>query len=222
MDQNVFDFALARKYMVESQVRPNQVTDPRILAAIGRLPRERFVPPERAAVAYSDAAVPLGAGRVLLAPMELARLIQLARPAAGERALVVAAGTGYGAAVLADCGAAVTALEDDPRLLAIARAMLPAVTPAVAIVEGPLAAGWPAGAPWDIVVIEGAVEEIPVAIVGQLNLETGRIVTVLRPGPGLGQIVLGRPSGRGLAIGTFFDCAAPLLPSLRPAPAFTF
>lgn len=222
MDQNAFDFALARKYMVESQVRPNQVSDPRILEAMGRLPRERFVPPQSAAIAYADAAVPLGAGRVLIAPMELARLIQLARPVAGERSLVVAAGSGYGAAVLAECGTAATALEEDPRLLAIARGVLPATCPAVAIVEGPLAAGWPAGAPWDIVLLEGAVEEVPKAIAEQLNQETGRIVTVLRTGAGPGQAVLCRPSGRELAIGSFFDCAAPLLPSLRRAPAFSF
>ncbi len=222
MDQNAFDFALARMHMVESQVRPNLVSDPRILAAMSTLPRERFVPPERAAVAYSDAAVPLGAGRVLMAPMELARLVQLARPVKGERALVVAAGTGYGAAVLAECGAAVTALEEDRRLLAIARSVLPATSPSVAIVAGPLADGWPARAPWHIVLIEGAVKEIPPAIVGQLNQGGGRLVTVLAPRPGSGQAVLGCPSAGGLALSSAFDCATALLPSLIPAPLFSF
>lgn len=222
MDQNVSDFALARTYMVSNQVRPNMVSDPRILAAMGRLPRERFVPRERAAIAYSDAAVPLGAGRVLMAPMELARLVQLAQPVRGERALVVGAGTGYGAAVLAECGAAVTALEEDRRLLAIARSILPETSPSVAVVAGPLADGWPAGAPWHIILIEGAVQEIPPAIVGQLNQESGRLVTVLTPRPGAGQAVLGCPSAGGLALSSGFDCATPLLPSLIPAPVFNF
>lgn len=166
MNQIVFDFARARTNMVDSQVRPNLVSDPRILAAMNRLPRERFVPVECSAIAYSDAAVPLGAGRVLMAPMELARLIQLARPAKSERILVVGAGTGYGAALFAECGAAVTALEEDRRLLAIARSVLPETSPTVAIVAGPLADGWTAGAPWHIVLIEGAVQQIPDTLAG--------------------------------------------------------
>ena len=222
MDQNVSDFALARMHMVESQVRPNLVSDPRILAAMGTLPRERFVPAECAAIAYSDTAVPLGGGRVLMAPMELGRLVQLTRPARGERVLVVGAGTGYGAAVLAECGAAVTALEEDRRLLAIARSVLPSTSPSVSIVAGPLADGWISGAPWHVVLIEGAVREIPRGIAAQLSEESGRLVTVLAPRPGTGQAVLARPSAGGLALGSAFDCATPLLPSLIPAPAFSF
>ena len=105
-------FAEARNNMVDSQVRPNKVTDPRIVAAMRQLPRERFLPPALAALAYADEDVPLGEGRVLIEPMVIARLVQLTAIAAGERALVVAAGTGYGAAVLAACGARVTALEE--------------------------------------------------------------------------------------------------------------
>ncbi len=232
MEQTVteqkIDFAAARTHMVESQLRPNRVHDPRVLAAMKSLPRERFLPEALAAFAYIDEDVPLGHGRVLTEPLVLARLVQLAEPRPGERALVVGAGTGYGAAVLAACGPAVTALEEDERLLAIARAALPALAPAVTLAEGKLAAGWPAGAPWHIVLIEGAVLQIPSAAIEQLSRESGRIVTVLAERDAAGRpvavsrAVIGRPSLGGLAIQNAFDCATPMLPSLVPPPAFTF
>ena len=99
------DFSAARTLMVDGQVRPNKVTDARVLAAMGSLPRERFVPADRTALAYSDEDVPLGGGRYLVEPMVIARLVQIAAVRTGERALVVGAGTGYGAALLAACGA---------------------------------------------------------------------------------------------------------------------
>ncbi len=159
MDRASQAFADARNRMVDSQVRPNKVTDPRILAAMRHLPRERFIPPDLAALAYADADVPLGAGRVLIEPMVIARLLQLAAVAVGERTLVVGAGTGYGAAVLAACGARVTALEESAPLLAIARSILAELAPGVSLVSGPLAAGWPPGAPYDVILIEGAVRD---------------------------------------------------------------
>ncbi len=216
------DFVAARTHMVESQLRPNRVSDPRVLAAMLSLPRERFLPESLAAFAYVDDDVPLGAGRVLMEPMALARLVQLAEPRAGERALVVGAGTGLGAAVLAACGPSVTALEEDARLLATARAVLPVFAPAVQIVEGKLAEGWPAGGPWHIVLIEGAVPRIPPAIGDQLMRESGRVITVLAEPDMVGRAVVGRPSVGGLAIQDAFDCATPLLPTLAPPPAFTF
>lgn len=216
------DFVAARTHMVESQLRPNRVNDPRVLAAMRSLPRERFLPESMAAFAYLDDDVPLGRGRVLMAPMSLARLVQLAEPQAGERALVVGAGTGFGAAVLAACGPGVTALEEDERLLAIARAALPAFAPSVQLVAGKLAAGWPSGGPWHLVLIEGAVAEVPAAIAGQLLRESGRIVTVLAEGDTVGHAMVGRPSLGGLALQSAFDCATPLLPALMPPPRFTF
>src|SRR5277367_2445602 len=160
-----------RNRMVDSQVRPNRVTDLRILTAMRTIPRERFLPPSMAPLAYADQDVPLGNGRVLLAPMLTAKLIQLMAPIAGERALVVACGVGYGAAVLAACGVRVIALEQDEALLAAARAALAGVSPTVNLVAGTLAAGWPAEAPYDLVFIEGAVAAVPPAIAGQLRQE---------------------------------------------------
>jgi protein-L-isoaspartate(D-aspartate) O-methyltransferase len=214
--------AEARNRMVDSQVRPNRVTDPRILAAMRRLPRERFLPPSLATLAYADEDVPLGNGRVMIEPMVIARLIQLAAPMPGERALVVAAGTGCGAALLAACGARVTALEDDAALLALARSALTELAPDVNLVTGPLASGWAMGAPYDVIMIEGAVREIPPAVGQQLNHDGGRLVTVIRGDTRVGQVVLAEPTPVGLRAQPWFDCATPPIPSLLPAPSFVF
>lgn len=215
-------YADPRNRMVDSQVRPNKVTDPRIIAAMRWLPRERFLPPALAALAYIDEDVPLGNGRVLMEPMLTAKLVQLIAPQDGARALVVAAGVGYGAAVLESCGARVVALEEDPRLLALAGPALMAVAPGVTLHAGKLADGFAAEAPYDIVLIEGAVPAVPAAIAGQLRQETGRLVTVLRTGSGPAQAVLGEALAGGLQLRPMFDCATPLIPALVPAPEFTF
>jgi protein-L-isoaspartate(D-aspartate) O-methyltransferase len=215
-------FAEARNRMVDSQIRPNRVTDPRITGAMRRLPRERFLLPDLASLAYADEDVPLGNGRVLMQPMAISRLVQLAAPIRGERALVVAAGVGYGAAVLAACGLRVTALEEDPALLALARHALTEVAPDVSVVSGMLSAGWPTGAPYDVILLEGAVRTIPPALAQQLRNNGGRLVTVLCTDGRTSQAVLAEASGAGLRAQPMFDCPSPLLPSLLPAPAFAF
>jgi protein-L-isoaspartate(D-aspartate) O-methyltransferase len=216
------DLTEARNNMVDSQVRPNKVADPRILAAMRRLPRERFVPPNLASLAYADEDVPLGRGRVLLEPMVIARLVQLTAVAEGERALVIAAGPGYGSALLASCGARVTALEDDPALLAQARLLLGELAPGVSLVSGPLAAGWPAGAPYDVILIEGAVTDIPPAVSEQLREGGGRLVAICTDGGTGGQAVLAEATMGGLRKQPMFDCASPPIPMLASAPAFVF
>jgi protein-L-isoaspartate(D-aspartate) O-methyltransferase len=217
------DFAAARAMMVDSQVRPNKVTDRRVIEAMRRLPRELFVPAGRRALAYSDEDVPLGGGRFLMEPMVVARLVQAAAAQPGERALVVGAGSGYGAALLAACGAEVTALEADEGLLALARAALPAARVQVRVVEGPLGEGWKSAAPYDVIMIEGAVPEVPAAIAAQLAGTGARLVTVLRPGTRVGQAVLCAAAGGGrLAARPLFDCAVPALPDLRREPGFVF
>ena len=223
-------FADARKNMVDSQIRPNRVTDPRILAAMRRLPRERFLPPALRALAYADEDVPLGNGRYLMEPMVLARLLQAAQPRENERTLVVGAGTGYAAAVLAACGCRVVALEDDPALLSIAHAVLPEEAPSVTLVSGPLAAGWPANAPYDLILIEGAVPEVPAALKDQLHMEQGRLAGAVfdparddgRPLLGSTRAILAEATGAGLGVTPIFDCAMPPLPAMRKAPAFEF
>lgn len=216
-------YADARSRMVDSQLRPNKVTDPRITGAMRRLPRERFLPPNLRHLAYVDEDVPLGNGRVLMEPMVIARLIQLAAPMAGERALVVAAGVGYGAAVLSACGPRVTALEEEPRLVELARGALSAIAPEINVVAGPLAAGLASEAPYDVILIEGAVYSIPEAVGKQLRVNSGRLVTVLRSSGGrVSSAVLAESSAMGLRARPMFDCATPDLPSLRPAPVFEF
>lgn len=223
MPNSAIDFTAARTLMVDGQVRPNKVTDPLVLAAMRRLPRERFVPADRAALAYCDEDVPLGNGRFLVEPMVIARLVQIAAVQNGDRALVVGAGSGYGAAVLAACGAVVTALEQDAALLAIARAVLPGVAAGVTLVEGPLAEGWTGAGPYDVILIEGAVPAIPTALVAQLRGDGGRLVTVLKRGARVGQAVLCSSAGGGrIDPHPVFDCAIPLLPMLKPAPGFVF
>src|SRR5207253_7282701 len=130
-----------RRAMVASQLRTTGVNDPRVIAAMGEVPRERFVPADRAALAYADALVPLADGRALSPPMALGRLLTAAELQGNERALVIGAGSGYAAAVLARLAGPVTALEADPALVATAREALAGT--GVDVVEGPLEAGWP-------------------------------------------------------------------------------
>lgn len=207
----------ARKRMVDSQLRPNKVTDPRILTAMRTLPRERFLPPALSALAYSDQNVSLGGGRVLLQPMTLARLIQAMEPLAGDKTLIVGAGTGYAAAVLAACGCTVTALEESGPLLDLAKAAPTGAT----IVSGPLAAGWPAGAPYDLILIDGAVTEVPAAIAAQLKPETGRLVTILSQGR-TSHAIKAEATAAGISVRPLFDCLCPELPAFARAPAFEF
>jgi len=222
MDRAAQAYADARNHMVDSQVRPNKVNDPRILAAMRRLPRERFVPPEQVALAYVDQCVPLGDGRVLIEPMVIARMIQLTSVLAAERTLVVASGTGYGAALLDALGARVTALEEIASLAARARPILAEFAPGVSLVSGPLGAGWPPGAPYDVILVEGAVRDIPTAIADQLHRETGRLVAVCTGSGAGGQAVLAEATAAGLRMQPMFDCTVPPIPGLTLTPGFVF
>jgi protein-L-isoaspartate(D-aspartate) O-methyltransferase len=221
MDRPVIDYADARNMMVDGQVRPNKVWDRRVLDAMRRLPRERFVPPHAIARAYADEDVPLGNGRVLLEPMVIARLVQLAAVQPGERALVVGAGSGYGSALLAACGAQVTALEQDEALLALARQALDGIA-GVTLVGGRLRDGYKEGAPYDLIFIEGAADEIPPTLVAQIRRPGGRLVGVMYADGRIGRAGVGEPVGDGLSFRPEFDCATPVLPALRRQPGFVF
>jgi protein-L-isoaspartate(D-aspartate) O-methyltransferase len=214
------DFAVARDLMVEGQLRPSKVADRRVLDAMRSLPRERFVPAALASLAYIDDDLEVAPRRFMLKPLVLARLIQLAAPIGGEAALVVGAGTGYGAAVLAACGVQVIACEQDPALRELARSALAGIE-GVTMQASPLADGWAARAPYDLVLIEGAVRAIPERLARQVAA-TGRLVTVIAPAGGGSYAVIAEPSAGGLAIRPAFDAAAPLLPALLPTPSFAF
>jgi protein-L-isoaspartate(D-aspartate) O-methyltransferase len=227
MDRPVLSYAGARNMMVDGQVRPNKIIDPRILDAMRRIPREQFLPASAAPIAYADQNVKLPGGRVLVQPMVIARLVQMLAIREGDRALVIGAGAGYGAALVAASGAHTTALEEDPGLLALARTALAGSAPEVSLVSGGLIDGWPAGAPWDVILIEGGVEFVPPAIAGQLRSPGGRLTTVLVGHDGLGRAVLGEPAGAAgdsqmLSMQPAFDCATPLLPRFSRAVGFVF
>lgn len=217
------DFAEARQFMVDGQLRPNRVEDPRIVTALRDLPRERFVPAAMASRAYADADVPLPGGRAMLKPLVLARLVQLSGLRRGERVLVLGAGTGFGAALMAAIGGIVTAVESDPALLAIARVALAATVPAgtVTVVQAALASGHAEGAPYDVIMIEGGVQAVPDAVREQL-VEGGRLVTVGLAGGPPGRALLLHRAGGAFTTTVGFDAHAPLLPGFAPAPAFAF
>lgn len=212
------NFEHMRRAMVASQLRTTGVNDPRVIAAMGSVPRERFVPAERVPLAYADAIVPLPGGRQLNSPMALGRMLTEAAPQPGDRALVIGASTGYAAAVLAELVASVVAVEEDATLAAAAREALTGRT--VELVEGPLTQGHQAGAPYDLILIDGAVEFVPDAIVDQLS-EEGRLAAALAE-RGVTRIAIGRRGGAGFGMAAVADVAAPVLPGFVKPRTFIF
>lgn len=218
------NFADARKWMVDGQVLPNKVTDPRVINAMLDLPRHLFVPAASVARAHADEDVPLGQGRVLLQPMMIARLVQMTQLRMGETALVLGAGSGYGAALLARMGAIVTAVEQDPALASLARGALASagvVSPgSVQFIEATPVGGAPAG-PFDVVLIEGQVPAIPDAVVDRLA-EGGRLVAVRRRPGRSGAAVLGTRTAGNFSVTEMFDCGTAPLPGFSAEPGFVF
>jgi protein-L-isoaspartate(D-aspartate) O-methyltransferase len=211
-------FEPMRRAMVASQLRTTGVNDPRVVAAMGEIARERFVPAERSALAYADAMVPLADGRALNPPMALGRLLTEAQLQGHERALVIGAGTGYAAAVLARLVGSVTAVEEDAALAAMARDALAGT--GVTLVEGPLAEGWPAGAPYDFILIDGAVEYLPQPIVDQAA-DGARIGLALLD-RGVTRLAMGRVVAGAFGLSTFADAAVAILPGFEKPRGFTF
>jgi protein-L-isoaspartate(D-aspartate) O-methyltransferase len=208
-----------RAAMVSSQLRTNNVSDPRIVAAMEAVARERFVPAERAALAYVDVPIPLHAGRALNAPLVTARLIAESGVKAGEKVLLVGAATGYAAALLAELGAKVVALEVDEGLAAAADAALGKTT-GVTFVIGALEAGWRKGAPYDVILIDGAIEAVPAAIAAQLS-DDGRLLTGLVDN-GVTRLARGCKAGQGVALVPFADLETVRLPGFSAPSGFSF
>jgi len=217
------DFAAARRNMVDGQVRPADVSDLRVIAAMLEVPREQFVAPALAGLAYLDFDVPVGGGdkpaRRLIKPMVLAKLIQAADLKATDRVLDVGCVTGYAAALLARIAGEVVALEQDAALAEAARATLSPL-PNVGVVSGPLIEGWAQGAPYDAILLEGATELALDTLLRQLK-DGGRLVCVLGAGPGA-KATLYRRSGEEFGARTLFDAAAPVLPGFVKPPEFAF
>ncbi|WP_052130117.1 protein-L-isoaspartate O-methyltransferase family protein [Sphingomonas sp. 35-24ZXX] len=208
------DFAAARRHMIESQLRPTDVSDPVVIAAMAVTPREDFVPTGQRAIAYIDRAVPFANGRVLNPALSTGLLLTRAELSSTDKVLLIGAGTGYVAALLAGIVAHVVAVEEDRALVELAQGNLAGVAN-VTIVESALAQGHAAGAPYDLVIIDGGAEQVPEAIVAQLA-DGGRLLTGLNDS-GVARLAMGRRQGQAFALVPFADTdIAPLAAFARP------
>jgi protein-L-isoaspartate(D-aspartate) O-methyltransferase len=215
------DAALRRRAMLDGQLRPNRLTDERLQRAILEVPRERFVPAPLRAVAYVDEDLPIGFGRHLMEPRVFARLLQAAEFGAQDVALDVGCATGYSTAVEARVVATVVALECEPEFVRAATENLAALgADNVAVVAGDLPPGYPEQAPYDVIVLNGSVERVPEALLGQLA-EGGRLVGV-ETGGGAGRGVLYLKRGGLVGRRVLFDAAVPPLPGFQQPRGFVF
>lgn len=213
------DFAAMRRAMVESQLRPSDVSDPVVIGAMAVTPREDFVPDERRAIAYMDRAVPLGGGRYLNPPLGTGLLLDRADLASADTVLLIGGGTGYVAAVIAPLVARVTLLESDAGLAAVARERL-ARFGNVAVVEGPLNEGHADAAPYSLIIVDGAAEALPDALAAQLA-EDGRLVTGLAA-QGIVRLAIGRRAGHGFTLTGFADSDLAELPAFAARRQYAF
>jgi len=220
------DFATARRMMVDGQVRTSDVTDPRIIAAMLELARERFVSEARADMAYLDMDAPVSwlesrKGRYLLKPMVLAKMVRAGEVRETDHVLDVGCASGYSSALLAKLARSVVALEEDPVLANLAQANLSRMAGDKAIVvTGPLVQGWAEQAPYDVIFLNGASEIVPRALFGQLA-ERGRLVAVIGRAPAA-RAMLYRRVGDDVSGWPVFDAAAKVLPGFAAPPEFVF
>ena len=208
------DSNLARRAMVDNQLRPQGVTDRGVLAAMGKVERERFASGQGVAFAYFDRPLPIGQDRSMMPPAALGRLLSDLAPRAGERALVIGSGTGYSAAVLREIGVEVVALESDA---ALAEA---AATAGVETVVGDLSKGWANAAPFDFILVDGAIEQFPQTLAAQL-VPDGRFAGGIAE-RGVTRLVSGRISNGALALRSVADADVAPLPGFERPRAFTF
>jgi protein-L-isoaspartate(D-aspartate) O-methyltransferase len=208
------DYAAARASMLDTQLRPEGVNFPPVVQAMASVPREEFVAPDAKPLAYIDRVVPMGRGRLMNGPVVLGKLLTEMTPMAGERALVVGCGTGYSAAVLRRIGLKAVGLESSSELADRARSL------GIDVVEGPLEAGWESGAPFDLILIDGAVQYIPDGIIAQLT-DHGRLGAALID-KGITRLVVGRRAGDGFGLHSIADSGAAALPGFSKPRTFTF
>ncbi len=213
------EFDTMRRAMVSGQLRTTAVSDPRVVAAMEYVARENFVPFDRRALAYVDVAVPLGNGRALNPPMATGRLLNEAGVRASDHVLVVGAATGYSAEVLSRLAKSVVALESDADLAKLAKANL-AGQSSVTLVSGDLAAGWAKGAPYDVILIDGAVDSLPPALIKQLA-DGGRLATAIVE-DGVVRLAVGTKAGDGFGLNAFVEADAVRLPGFVIPKTFQF
>ncbi len=215
----MIDLSDARENMVESQVRPSDVTDPRITHAMRTIPRELFIPKSLRSLAYSEEPVEIAQGRVAMEPRTLAKLLHAANVKDTDLVLLIGGATGYTAALLSHLAAAVVALEDDKALVDTVTANCSRLDiDTVASVEGPLTEGHPSQAPYDLIVLDGGIETVPPALLSQLA-EGGRLVAIVRDGP-VGKARLFLRSGDAVSSRYLFDATVPILPGFEKPKEF--
>jgi protein-L-isoaspartate(D-aspartate) O-methyltransferase len=212
--------ASARFNMIEAQIRTSNVTDPRVLAALDAVARERFVPAASRALAYADVPVPVAPGRFLLDPRSFAKLVQLAEIKGEDKILDVGCATGYSSAVLGRLGGSVVALEQDADLVRIATETLAGAIGRITVTQGALIEGFAGEAPYDVIFVNGAIEQPPETLLSQLA-EGGRLVAVLwERAHGRAQLFLKEHGVIGQR--PDFDADVPLLAGFKKATGFIF
>ncbi|MBI1181817.1 MAG: methyltransferase domain-containing protein [Alphaproteobacteria bacterium] len=215
------DFAAARKQMVDSQLLPNRVTNARLIGAMGAVPREAFLPRSLRGVAYVDEDLQVAPGRYVMEPMVFGRLLQEAHVRETDAVLDIGCATGYSAAVLARLASVVVAVEEDAETAERASEYLAqAGVENAAVITGPLSEGYPAQAPYDVIVVEGAVQQVPAGILDQLA-EGGRLVTVVA-GRGIGKATLFTRIGGVIGHRELFDAGVPMLLGFERETGFVF
>jgi protein-L-isoaspartate(D-aspartate) O-methyltransferase len=215
------DFQALRVKMVDGQIRTTDVTDTAILTAMLEVAREAFVPAELKPLAYMDEDIALGGDRFLMRPSPFARLVQLCGVKAGDLVLDVGCGLGYSSAILARIAGFVVALESDAALAAgAASALAAAGCDNVSVVEGPLPSGYAAQAPYDAIVVEGAIDQVSPALLDQIK-EGGRLVSVVGEGLSGRATIWGREGGI-VSSRTEFNAAVPAFAAFRREPSFVF
>lgn len=216
------DFTAARLNMVENQVRTNRISDQSVIDALSAVPREVFVPKPMRGFAYVDDDLDVGGGRFLIEPLILAKLIQAAQIAPTDVVLNIGDATGYATAVIARLAQTVVALECDGDWCARATAALGDLgIDNAAIVQGALETGYPAQAPYDVIIFSGAVDDVPASICRQLG-DGGRLMAVVDAGAGLGKGTLVVRVGDTFGRRILFDAATPMLPGFGERPRFVF
>lgn len=208
--QPILDFSQARKNMVEGQIRPNRITHQVLIEAMRDIPREAFVPDDQKAFAYCDENIPLDGGRVILSPLTTATLLQAASITENDSVLIVGCGTGYLSVLVAKIAGSVIAIDDNPLFTEVAEENAKDFDILnITFHNGPLTKGYPKHAPYSLIIIEGAVQDVPARLTDQLEDE-GRLITILDEGES-GNLVIYKKIGGKIAHMPLFSMGAPLI-----------
>lgn len=217
----MFDYAAARRHMIDSQIRTNDVTDPVILSAFKQVPRESFVPVSRRSISYSDVHIDTGEGRVMIRPRDFSKMLDAANIQPTDVVLDIGCGRGYSTAVLAGIAETVIGLEDDEARIEQATDLLTTIDVTnAAIVQGDLKSGAREHGPFNVIFANGSVSKAPKTWLDQLA-NGGRLVCVVQNGP-IGRVCVFTRSGDAIGERIVFDASVPALPGFQQADEFVF